>query len=122
MKREGRNARIVPGLLFVIIVCLAPTGCLAQSSKQNDAALRKKCAQGAHGHQGNRQGRGSAAREGGGRPGRQLRRERREAGLSRRVTASRAPASPTCGSAAAPVRCGRNEWLLARESGSRAGC
>lgn len=36
--------RVVSGLLFVIIVCLAPAGSSAQTSKQNEAALRKQCA------------------------------------------------------------------------------
>jgi hypothetical protein len=36
--------RGVSGPLFVIVVCLAPVGSSAQSSKQDSAALRKKCA------------------------------------------------------------------------------
>ena len=36
--------RVVSGLLFAIIVCLASASSMAQSSQQNETALRKKCA------------------------------------------------------------------------------
>ena len=36
--------RALSALLFLMAVCLAPAASSAQSSKQNDAALRKKCA------------------------------------------------------------------------------
>ena len=36
--------RVVSRLLFVIIVSLAPASSMAQSSKQNETALRKTCA------------------------------------------------------------------------------
>jgi hypothetical protein len=36
--------RALSALLLLMAVCLAPVASSAQSSKQNDAALRKKCA------------------------------------------------------------------------------
>ena len=36
--------RALSALLLLMAVCLAPAASSAQSSKQNDAALRKKCA------------------------------------------------------------------------------
>jgi hypothetical protein len=36
--------RALSALLLLMVGCLAPVASSAQSSKQNDAALRKKCA------------------------------------------------------------------------------